>query len=142
VHATADADISVMRRSGFIIAIWIALPVFAATESARAQYDRDGRYVPSPNGIPSDPDARLVPMHPGTPGNAIGTPQLPRSAFPPAPRPVPRESPQARDVQIPSYRVPLTVKRCQGGWSPALGMARPEFTRRCKIVLSRSGQDS
>jgi len=51
-----------------------ALAALIAVEGpALAQYDRDGRYVPSPMGVPQDPYARPIPMYPGTPGGAAGT---------------------------------------------------------------------
>jgi hypothetical protein len=64
----------------------IALAALIAVErAALAQYDRDGRYVLSPMGVPQDPYARPIPMYPGTPGGAVGTPILPRAAIPETP---------------------------------------------------------
>ena len=57
---------------GRVAAILAAL--IAIESSALAQYDRNGRYVPSPMGVPQDPYARPIPMYPGTPGGAVGTP--------------------------------------------------------------------
>lgn len=66
-------------------ALIVLLAGMAVATPAAAQYDRDGRYVPSPNGVPQDPYARPIPMYPGTPGEAIGTPSLPRAAIQPSP---------------------------------------------------------
>jgi hypothetical protein len=104
----------------------------AAVMPATAQYDRDGRYVVSPNGVPLDPNARPIPLYPGTPGGAIGTPspaRPPTLILPDVSRPVSSEP-------LPTYRVPLTVKRCRMGWTPETGTGRGEFARRCKRVLA------
>lgn len=99
---------------------------------AAAQYDRDGRYVVAPNGVPLDPNARLVPMYPGIPGAAIGTPLPARQPTTPTP-----DYPRAGVSEpLPTYRVPLTATRCRAGWSPTTGTGRGEFARRCKRVLA------
>ena len=92
-------------------AIILTVVTLAAATPARAQYDRDGRYVPSPNGIPSDPTARPIPMYSGTPGSAIGTPIMPRAdMIPPAapPQPTPRLSDEPRPTVLKRYRPPNT----------------------------------
>ncbi|MBV1694678.1 MAG: hypothetical protein KGP27_09485 [Hyphomicrobiales bacterium] len=102
---------------------------------ASAQYDRDGRYVPSPNGIPADPNARLIPLYPGTPGQAIGTPLPPR--MDPVPRP-PAMTPRIDTPPSNSYwrsQVRIDRARCRAGWSRATGLSRIEFRRRCSLVL-------
>ena len=89
---------------------------------AAAQYDRDGRYVPSPNGIPADPTARPIPMYSGTPGEAIGTPSLPRPPpaviVPPLP---PREP--LRDDFRPSPRTKLAPPKVRAAKKKKPGIA-------------------
>ena len=89
----------------------VAVAILVAATPAFAQYDRDGRYIPSPNGIPSDPTARPIPMYSGTPGAAIGTPITPRAEItpPPAlPQPTPRLSDEPRTTVLKRYRTPST----------------------------------
>ena len=123
--------------------VLVATTVAALATPAAAQYDRDGRYVPSPNGIPTDPYARPVPLYPGTPGGAIGTPSLPRNDFPPtSPPPVigspnAPKAPYAGDGLPRALRVPYTPAQCRRGWSAATGMSRREFDRRCDEILDR-----
>lgn len=105
----------------------------AAAPGAVAQYDRDGRFIPSPNGVPLDPSARPIPMYSGTPGEAIGTPILPRG--PTASRPPDFATPPLDRRPVSSSRVPLTPVRCRQAWSPAFGVGKAEFARRCAKVL-------
>lgn len=96
-----------------------------------AQYDRDGRYVPSPMGVPADPYARPIPNYSGKPGDNKGTPIWPRGT-PSAPLPsmLPRS-------ETPPHRLPgrlpvaLPAEVCAEGWSRALGLTRVEFNRGC-----------
>ena len=103
--------------------------------SALAQYDRDGRYVPSPRGVPQDPYARPIPMYPGTPGGAVGEPIRPRGAIPeplvvpPLPRDIPQTSPL-----YPRF-VPLSLAQCGTPWSRATKLTPTEFRRRCASML-------
>ena len=103
--------------------------------SALAQYDRDGRYVPSPRGVPQDPNARPIPMYPGTPGGAVGEPIRPRGAIPeplvvpPLPRDIPQTSPL-----YPRF-VPLSLAQCGTPWSRATKLTPTEFRRRCASML-------
>ena len=112
----------------------IVVAVMACCGAARAEYDRDGRYVPSPMGVPADPYARPVPLHPGTPGGASGTPIWPRGSVPP-PLVVPRPADPAAPLS-PSSR-PLSKARCLDGWSTRLGMGREEFHVRCRLILKQ-----
>jgi hypothetical protein len=113
----------------------VAFPVLA-------QYDRDGRYVPSPNGIPIDPGARPITNYPGTPGAAIGTPQLPRQLTDPpqAKSPpivfTPTTPPRATTPR--PQIVPLTVSQCEDGWSRATHVTPTEFRRRCHLLLKKN----
>lgn len=117
-------------------AIGLVLAAGIAVEgSAFAQYDRDGRYVPSPMGVPQDQYAAPIPMYPGTPGGAVGTPILPRAAVPGTPV-VP---PLQRDISgaPPPYSsfIPLTLGQCGEPWSRATKMTPTEFRRRCAGML-------
>jgi hypothetical protein len=117
-------------------AIGMALAAVIAVEgSAVAQFDRDGRYVPSPMGVPQDPYAAPIPMYPGTPGGAVGTPILPRAAVPGTPvvPPLRRDIPQAPPL-YPSF-VPLTLVQCGEPWSRATKVTPTEFRRRCTSML-------
>ena len=119
----------------------LILNVFAAIAlsiaPAFAQYDRDGRYVPSPNGIPRDPYASTVPGYSGTPGGAIGTPTLPRGSIP---QPVVITRPRSSEplVVLPQPRqLPLVIEQCNDGWSRATGITPVEFKRRCSLLKRR-----
>ena len=118
------------------IALAASLAALIAVEgSAFAQYDRDGRYVPSPRGVPQDPYARPIPMYPGTPGGAIGEPIRPRVAIPEplVVPPLPREIPQTSPL-YPRF-VPLTLAQCGTPWSRATKLTPTEFRRRCASML-------
>lgn len=109
----------------------VAIAAILAGAPAHAQYDRDGRYVPSPMGVPADPYARTVPLYPGTPGGAIGTPIWPRGTQQP---PITSTTPQLNSPQTrPSNG--LSVQRrlaaCDRGWSEATGLSRKGFEKRC-----------
>ena len=100
-----------------------------------AQYDRDGRYVPSPRGVPQDPLARPIPMYPGTPGGAVGTPIWPRGAIPKTPvvPPLQRDIPQTPALY--QRFVPLSLAQCGTPWSRATKLTPTEFRRRCASML-------
>ena len=118
------------------VTIGLALAALVAVEgSALAQYDRDGRYVPSPMGVPQDPYAAPIPMYPGTPGRAVGTPALPRAAVPETPMvpPLRRDNPQPPPL-YPSV-VPLTLGQCGEPWTRATKVTPTEFRRRCASML-------
>lgn len=116
----------------------VCIAGMTAAAPVLAQYDRDGRYVPSPMGVPADPYARPIPNYPGTPGAATGTPIWPRGAIPQMPPPVTLTPPPA---SAPSYEslpvVPLSKAQCQDGWSRRTGVSRVEFKRRCALLLRR-----
>lgn len=82
-------------------------------------------------GVPEDPYARPVPMYPGSPGGAVGTPIWPRGDMPPPPK-VTR--PRADIPRTPPLRpdfVPLSIERCDEPWSRATKVTPTEFRRRC-----------
>lgn len=120
-------------RCGVALAAAIAL-----AGPGQAQYDRDGRYVPSPLGVPADPYARPIPNYPGTPGGAIGTPSWPRAvpAPPPAgtilPRPV---LPYGRATA--PWPQPVLLRICREGWSKSTGLSRVEYNRACRQTRQR-----
>src|SRR5262245_52387354 len=89
-------------------AVTVAAVLAAAAGPGMAQYDRDGRYVPSPMGVPADPFARPIPLHPGTPGQAVGTPIWLRGAIPP---PTPRAvlTPRVEPTVPPSNSRPIPL---------------------------------
>ena len=127
-----------MTRQGrhrFVLTVLAAL--LLAAVPAVAQYDRDGRYVPSPNGIPQDPYARPVPMYPGTPGGAIGTPADPRNSIltPPKVNIIPR--PTDNTPYSYSRSVDLTIDDCDEGWSKDLRVTKVEFNRRCALLRKK-----
>lgn len=130
---TTDIDVMIARATAIVV-VGLAVAAFGSGE-AGAQYDRDGRYVPSPMGVPADPYARPVPNYPGTPGGAVGTPIWPRGAMPPPPamQPRPADPPFAPH---PSSR-PLSKSQCHDGWSPRLGLGQEEFRARCRLILKQ-----
>lgn len=109
----------------------------AGADPVSAQYDRDGRYVPSPMGVPADPYARPIPNYSGKPGAAKGTPIWPRGTpSDPPPAMLPRvEVPVTRSTR--NLPVVLDAEICREGWSSATGYARVEFNRRCRRILAR-----
>jgi hypothetical protein len=104
-----------------LLAVLLARP-------ALAQYDRDGRYVPSPMGVPSDPNARAIPLYPGTPGAATGT--EPQRAPPPVPQLAPMRGREAEALPPPRI-IALSAERCRQGWSRASGLPKRVFEARC-----------
>lgn len=118
------------------LTLGLVTAALAAAPPALAQYDRNGKYVPSPLGQPADPYARPIPQYSGKPGAAIGTPSLPRAyETKPPPPPVLRREPEVITVypsQLPvRLPVPLTREQCEEGWSVATNIPRVEFNRRC-----------
>lgn len=112
--------------------------LLAASTPVLAQYDKDGRYVPSPGGIPSDPYARPIPTYPGTPGGAIGTPIWPRGPdIAPPPKVLQPPPITSYPSSLPVPFVPLTLEQCDDGWSRATGVSRVEFKRRCALLQKR-----
>jgi hypothetical protein len=122
-------------RNLFLVAMTALLSAMAP---AQAQYDRDGRYVPSPNGIPADPYAKPpVSGYPGTPGGARNAPlELPRGGIPSGATPVPRlTEPKLQPyAPLPPRR---NVVRCDAPWSKVTGLTPTEFRRHCKIEKKR-----
>jgi hypothetical protein len=123
-----------LRAEFFLMAATLAA-LIAVEEPALAQYDRNGRYVPSPMGVPQDPYASPIPMYPGTPGGAVGTPAWPRAAIPETlvVPPLRRDSPQTPPL-YPTF-VPLTLGQCGKPWSRETKMTPTEFRRRCASML-------
>lgn len=105
-----------------------------ASAPAEAQYDRDGRYVPSPNGIPQDPTRSTVPGYSGSPGGTLGTPNLPQSMNPPVPRLAPLKPAERYEVPLGQRVVRLTLEQCDEGWSKDLRVTPTEFRRRCAAM--------
>ncbi|MEQ1714345.1 MAG: hypothetical protein ABL908_23505 [Hyphomicrobium sp.] len=117
----------------------IALIALATTAvPGLAQYDRDGKYVPSPMGVPADPYAKPIPNYSGKPGAVIGTPSGPRIAPYQQPNALaPR--PEVPITRRPSNTLPvaLTVEQCEDGWSNSTRIPRVEFNRRCRVILRK-----
>ena len=129
-------------RSGPVLSALILSACLAGIgDPCLAQYDRDGRYVPSPNGIPTDPYARPIPGYSGTPGQPSGTPIEPRAAIPQVPRVAPLSPPpqarQPRDDDPRHYPVPLTARDCRKGWSASSQLTRRAFDRQCQLLRER-----
>lgn len=124
-----------MRGMGNRHPLWplVALAI-AVAAPAHAQYDRDGRYIPSPNGIPQDPYARPVPGYTGNP-NVVprGEPIWPRGMTPIPPK-VERPAERLEPTRPLGSRQRLTLDLCARGWKPATGWAKNEFARRCALL--------
>lgn len=125
------------------LGVALAALILVGADSVHAQYDRDGRYVPSPLGIPADPYARPIPNYSGKPGDNKGTPIWPRGAMPsPAPLPKMLPRPSTPVHRLPS-RLPVAVsaEQCAEGWSQsvgkALGLTRVQFNRSCRRYQKR-----
>jgi hypothetical protein len=135
--ASARHMIGMMTRKTLVIVMVVAL-----TSPAGAQYDRDGRYVPSPNGIPADGNRASVPMYPGTPGGAIGTPNLPRNAYPVSPRsPMTPRLETSPTVYWNALPRALKIEQCEEGWVKSTGMSRVEFRRVCAGLKRRQERE-
>lgn len=122
-----------MRTMNARLTIGLGFAALLATMAtpASAQYDREGRYVPSPMGVPTDPYARPIPNYSGTPGEAKGTPIWPRGMIP-APAPVERpKTPEVTPVYPSNRLVRATAETCAKGWSKATGLTPVEFRRAC-----------
>lgn len=118
----------------WILAIAAAVSI-PAVEPAWAQYDREGRYVPSPMGVPTDPYARPIPNYSGRPGDAIGTPIWPRGMIADPPRVPPMKPAEIQPVPHSTLpRVVVTPDVCDKGWSKATRLTPVEFRRLCARV--------
>lgn len=113
-----------------------AAALLAVASPALAQYDRDGKYVPSPMGVPADPYAKPIPNYSGKPGAGIGTPVWPRV------QPYQQPNALAPRPEVPITRrpsntlpVPISVDECEEGWSKSTRVPRVEFNRRCRVIL-------
>lgn len=127
-----STDILFMKQA--LSAVLLTLCVGLSAGDAAAQYDRDGRYVPSPNGIPQDPTRSTVPGYSGTPGGTLGTPNLPRSMNPPVPSVAPLKKPERYEVPLGQRVIRLTLEQCDDGWSKQLRVTPTEFRRRCAAI--------
>ena len=63
-------------RAAFVA---LAALIVVATTPARAEYDANGRYVPSPMGKPSDPYRSYVPGYTGKPGGTKRPSTIPQA---------------------------------------------------------------
>lgn len=116
----------------------LALAALVTATPVAAQYDRDGRYVPSPMGVPQDPYARPVPGSSGSPG-ARGEPIWPRGAKPPPAETFRPAPPPTTPVPYGSQLPPvITLEQCKDGWSAATNVPKADFNRRCKGILARA----
>lgn len=122
-----------MSRTPFLAVLAGTLMSLAAGGAA-AQYDKDGRYVPSPGGVPTDPYARPIPNYPGNPGGAIGTPIWPRGPELPAPPKVLQQPRTSPGIIYSTPVVPLSVEQCDQGWAKSTHLTPVEFRRRCTLL--------
>lgn len=119
----------------------LALLTLLAAPAAHAQYDRDGRYVPSPMGRPSDPYRSYIPGYTGKPGDAKRIAPTPRAfrTEPPLPN-LPRfEAAPGSQRTRPSSSQPLPVvyptrAQCAAGWSRDVNIPRARFARACRAL--------
>ncbi len=128
-----------MRANMIHLLAGMTVAVIAAAGPAHAQYDRDGRYVPSPMGVPRDPYAAPVPTYPGTPGGTTGTPIWPRGTQPSPPPKVLEQRPMdvPPSAAVPTGIVPLSLEQCDEGWSKSTHVTPVEFRRRCALLIKR-----
>lgn len=123
---------------GLMFGLLLALAaLLASPRAAFAQYDSQGRYVPSPMGKPSDPYRSYVPGYTGKPGGTKGL-----STTPPAYQIKPAQAPAAIPMPKPATPIaPLmpmihpTLEQCQAGWSKDFAMPRVRFNRACNVIL-------
>lgn len=130
-------------RGSMTLCTALALLSFGAAP-AQAQYDREGRYVPSPMGKPADPSRTYVPGYTGTPGGTKGYAPLPRIK-----EVQPLKVPQYDPRQTPRtyYTEPLpatfpTEEQCRAGWSREFAIPRSRYTRACRAMGVKIGPAS
>lgn len=106
--------------------------------AARAEYDSQGRYVPSPMGKPSDPYRSYVPLYTGKPGGSKRQPITP-PAYEMKPLTLPRfDPPKERSIYRARPRVARPSRQdCLEGWSKKTGIPRARFKRACRVLLSQ-----
>lgn len=130
-----------MLSDGMIVCAAVALLLSVGATSAHAQYDRDGRYVPSPMGKPADPARTYVPGYTGKPGGSKGLAPLPRIQ---QVQPL-KVSPYDARQKPRTYTEPLPVAyptegQCKAGWSRKFAIPRSRYTRACRAMGVRIGR--
>jgi len=118
--------------------IIVGLALAAGLPPAWAQYDASGKYVPSPMGVPRDPYASTVPLYSGKPGDAVGTPRLPR-AYELKPIEPPEYTPRmAPPHSTESLPVAVTIEQCEQGWTRETGLTVRRFYQLCKALKRKA----
>lgn len=121
-----------------------AVMLTIASAPAHAQYDRDGRYVPSPMGKPADPARTYVPGYTGKPGGTKGYAPLPRIK---EAQPLKVPPYDARQKPRTTYTEPLpvtfpTADQCKAGWSREFAIPRSRYTKACRAMGVKIGPPS
>lgn len=133
-----------MRKGRCVWHVCAVLALLSASAtSAHAQYDRDGRYVPSPMGKPADPARTFVPGYTGKPGGTNRLAPLPRlqqvqplKVEPYDARQQPRTNTSTLPVAYP------TEEQCKAGWSRDFAIPRSSYTRACRAMGIKIGPQS
>ncbi len=126
------------RHAILTLAMVLSLNVpllLAGAHSASAEYDANGRYVPSPMGKPSDPYRSYVPGYTGTPGAPKRFAPTPRAFRVEPPLPNLKRFEDAPERRINTAPLPVvypTAAQCKTGWSRALAIPRTRFTKACR----------
>lgn len=110
----------------------VALAGLLIVTPSAAQYDRDGRYVPSPMGVPQDPYARPIPGYSGAPGEPKGTPIWPRGAIPQPPELAPMKPGPGERIYPRRDGPPRRVVDCRHPWSKSMGIPRETHEKLCR----------
>lgn len=132
-----------MRCKSSLVFICAALALIASAP-AHAQYDRDGRYVPSPMGKPADPARTYVPGYTGKPGGTNRLAPLPQIK---EAQPLKLPPYDARVTPRTNYSEPLPVAyptedQCKAGWSRDFAIPRSRYTKACRAMGVKIGPQS
>lgn len=125
-------------------AAFISVALTLSAGPANAQYDRDGRYVPSPMGKPADPSRTYVPGYTGKPGGTNRLAPLPQIK---EAQPLTYPKYDARQTPRANYTEPLPVvspteEQCKAGWSRDFAIPRSRYTRACRAMGVKIGPQS
>lgn len=134
-----------MRSVGEGITVFSAFALLSLSAvAAHAQYDRDGRYVPSPMGKPADPTRSYVPGYTGTPGGTNRIAPLPQIKETQPLKIAPYDARQKTRIYNtePLPATFPTAEQCKAGWSREFAIPRSRYTRACRAMGVKIGPSS
>ncbi|MEQ1673306.1 MAG: hypothetical protein ABL893_20855 [Hyphomicrobium sp.] len=130
----------VARSKAFARGLCAAI-MLMGPHAANAEYDAQGRYVPSPMGVPADPYRSYVPGYTGKPGGTKRFAPTPRGFQVQPPKIQPFDGRlQPRNSAAPLPAVYPTRAQCRAGWSRGTGIPRARFKTACRAASAPQGQ--